>query len=1452
MVDSTGTRPWAGASQSVARVLATVALAAVSAPGLADSTRGAWSPVQPWPLIAVHAVLMPDGRVLTYGTDGAAKQTGYFIYDVWDPSLGTGPDSHMTLPNMTLTDIFCGSQLVLPEGGAVFLAGGDNWTGTGTTNTGNNNTNVFSTGSNTLARGGNMNRARWYSSSTTLLNGEIYIQGGSSGTDRPEIRGSDGQFRLLSGADTSALQFQYPRNWIAPDGRVFGYDSNGRVYYVNTTGTGSISQLGQLLPSANRGSDATAVMFRPGRILQTGGASSGAVVIDIRGASPAIAATQSMGSHRRLANSTVLADGKVVVTGGSSVWNEMTNVSYSADIWNPDTGTWTQGATAVRARLYHSNALLMPDASVLVAGGGAPGPQVNTNAEIYYPPYLFDVNGQRAARPSIANAPDAVQVGETFFVDWSGPNAITRVTLVRTGSATHGWNMDQRFQELTFQARSGNRLAIQAPTRASDAPPGFYMLFAIDSVGVPSVAAMVRIGVAPQMNPAITPVLQSPGSRSGLVGVPVSFALSASDPNGDVLGYGASGLPPGVSIDSETGVIAGVPAAAGTYDVVVAASDGLNVATASFLWTLSEAAPLGIEPPPPPPPTLASNAASFTATAVNAVNARYRWTFGDGTPTTAWSSSPTATHAFAAPGIYYVRVDVTDDRGGQVSETLVHTVHLPLTARAPSMSSSLISRQPAGGNPQAWVVNADNNSVSVLDVVARTRLAEIAVGTAPRALALSPNGRVWVANKQSWSISVIDASTYAVVRTIGLPRASQPYGIAFRPGSDTAYVALAATGQLLRYDSTNFARTGTLNVGANVRHVAVSADGAKVYVSRFMTPPLPGESTTNVQPGAAGGEIVVVDANSFTVLRTITLRTSAKPDFENQGRGVPNYLGAAAISPDGTQAWVPSKQDNVQRGVARDGRPLDFQNTVRAISSRLDLASDLEDHAARLDHDNSSLATAAVYDRRGNYLFVALETSREVAVVDAHGRWEIFRVDVGRAPQALALSPDGLQLYVSNFMDRTVGVFDLEPLLVRGIADVPALTTLAAIGTERLAANVLAGKRLFYDARDPRLARDAYMSCASCHNDGGQDGRVWDLTGFGEGLRNTISLRGRAAGHGFLHWSNNFDEVQDFEGQIRGFAGGSGLMSDAAFFAGTRSQPLGDRKTGQSADLDALAAYVASLSRFDDTPYRTNSTTLTTAGNEGRALFQALNCASCHSGTAFSASGVNTPLDIGTLKPASGQRLGAPLAGIDPPTLRDVWSTAPYLHDGSATTLADAIRAHSGAATLPSADVDRLSAYLQQIGREESAAPQGNGGGTGLIGRYYNGTALAGTPLLTRTEAVDFAWGTGSPGTGVPADRFSVRWTGTVQAPASGTYRFQTVSDDGVRLWVNGVPLVNNWTLHGSTTDTSPTIALQAGQRYEIRLEYYENTGNTVMRLRWQTPGNASYVTVPAHRLYTN
>ncbi|MFD2452594.1 DUF6701 domain-containing protein [Ideonella paludis] len=134
----------------------------------------------------------------------------------------------------------------------------------------------------------------------------------------------------------------------------------------------------------------------------------------------------------------------------------------------------------------------------------------------------------------------------------------------------------------------------------------------------------------------------------------------------------------------------------------------------------------------------------------------------------------------------------------------------------------------------------------------------------------------------------------------------------------------------------------------------------------------------------------------------------------------------------------------------------------------------------------------------------------------------------------------------------------------------------------------------------------------------------------------------------------------------------------------------------------------------------------------------------------------------------------------------------------------------------------------------------------GLNGSYYNTTDLTGAVALSRRDGpVDFDWGAGSPGTGVNADYFSVRWTGNVLVPYTGWYTFQTQSDDGVRLWVNGQQLINNWTLHGPTDDTSTTIYLKAGTRYPIEMNMYEWGGGAVARLRWKRPLDSAFAAIP-------
>jgi type IV pilus assembly protein PilY1 len=149
-----------------------------------------------------------------------------------------------------------------------------------------------------------------------------------------------------------------------------------------------------------------------------------------------------------------------------------------------------------------------------------------------------------------------------------------------------------------------------------------------------------------------------------------------------------------------------------------------------------------------------------------------------------------------------------------------------------------------------------------------------------------------------------------------------------------------------------------------------------------------------------------------------------------------------------------------------------------------------------------------------------------------------------------------------------------------------------------------------------------------------------------------------------------------------------------------------------------------------------------------------------------------------------------------------------------------------------------LTVFVQ--GRGNRAYFQSN---AAFAGSYFNNKTLSGTAVLTRTENIDFDWGTGSPGGGVNSDNFSAVWTSSSKAFATGNYRFQSVSDDGVRVYVNGNLVIDNWTDHSTTTNTSADIALTAGSALDVRVEYYEAGGGATVRLQWLPPGATSYTT---------
>jgi YVTN family beta-propeller protein len=824
------------------------------------------------------------------------------------------------------------------------------------------------------------------------------------------------------------------------------------------------------------------------------------------------------------------------------------------------------------------------------------------------------------------------------------------------------------------------------------------------------------------------PVITAPGNQISVVGNAASRQMQATDPNGDLLTWSASGLPAGLSINPATGLISGTPTTVAVYSPTVTVTDGNTTPVSTgFTWTINNVLTLQ---PLAGTVVAAGSSVALAAQSSGGLNPRFRWSFGDGTPDTAFSGSPTTSHTFTNPGRYLVTVTARDDTGREVTSSYRQAVHAVLTASRPTASSSIAYEDRSGANDRLWVINPDNDSVTVFDAVARAKLAEVNVGRAPRTLAIGPDGRVWVVNAGSATITIL-TSTFSLSQTVNLPRGSRPYGVVFDPAGANAYVALEDGAKILKLNPANGATLASLDVGLHVRHLSVTADGALILATRFVSPRLPGEETASPQTTVGsvkhGGEVLAINAGTFTVDETVVLEHSEVPDTSNSAKGIPNYLGAAVISPDGQSAWVPSKQDNIKRGTLRNGGVLTHDMAMRSIASRLNMASRSEDIAGRIDFDNAGIASASAFDPKGNFLFTALEGSREVAVADAWAKQEILRFDAGRAPQALVLSPDGRTLFVHNFMDRTVTLHDLNALANGSETPPPAPAVLNCVTTEKLSAPVLVGKQLFYDARDTRVAFQQYVSCAACHNDGGQDGRIWDFTQFGEGLRNTITLRGRGGvAHGPLHWTGNFDEVQDFEGQIRNFALGTGLMSDTDFHAGTRSQPLGDPKSGLSADLDALAAYVSSLTANGDSPYRNADGTMTGAALAGQSVFQQQNCAQCHAGSRFTDSALNVFHDVGTLKPSSGQRLGAALTGMDTPTVLGSWGTAPYLHDGSAATLEEAVSAHNGIA-LNATDLSNLVAFLRQLDDTGTAVPATVTWANPASITY--GTALSGTQL---------------------------------------------------------------------------------------------------------------------------
>ncbi|HXH79950.1 LamG-like jellyroll fold domain-containing protein [Nocardioides sp.] len=528
-------------------------LAADCSPPRKDD-QGSWSGVTPWPLMPINMALTADGKVQSFGSKGGSDpnpydwtgdntiyQGGQVEIDIWDPTTPRtlGNLRSGIVQNATYTDLFCSMQVQNPHNHSTMTVGGDDGLGENAPNDGSMGVTSYRT-NNGLQNEAPMNIARWYPTGTTMPDGAIVVQGGSlrggpggPGVLTPEVYTPDegASWKLLKGARSDAAygegsagenRWWYPRAFVAPgSGNLFNI-SGTQMFELDPEGnggTGAVTLRGPVPPVvANQGglgnpvgATSTATMYRPGKILQVGGgwwANGGGpdgaragFTVDLTTpggtAAPVIAATQPMKYQRHWATSTVMPDGNVIVTGGSR--ENAGNGGYvtNAEIWNPDTGTWTTVELPYEhARLYHSTALLLPDGRIMIGGGGAPGPRNYVDVEYYSPSYLFDGN-QPAVRPEITSAPNKIGYNGTFNVAANAP--VSRVTLVRNGSVTHGFNNDQNFQDLNFTQGAGG-LTVTAPQDGTYAPPGAYMLFVFDANGTPSIAKMLDINPSVQMD----------------------------------------------------------------------------------------------------------------------------------------------------------------------------------------------------------------------------------------------------------------------------------------------------------------------------------------------------------------------------------------------------------------------------------------------------------------------------------------------------------------------------------------------------------------------------------------------------------------------------------------------------------------------------------------------------------------------------------------------------------------------------------------------------------------------------------------------------------------------------------------------------------------------------------------------------------------------------------------
>jgi hypothetical protein len=481
-----------------------------------EATLGRWSTPFVVPVTGVTAVLLHTGNVMFWSYDPVhwldpnASNDG--LSYIWNPTTRTG--YNIKPPE----NIWCGGQTLLSDG-RVYIAGGNlrypdysqpagmtEWEGALSNYT-------FNPISETWARQPDMKQGRWYPTVTKMEDGRAVVVSGMDETGSGNMTGAvevftpdpnmDGTAGTIKPVSIHSFSGLYPLQFLLPGGKLLEAGPGGYASKLADPATWNWSILppmGSDHYEYGNGVSYTNASVLPMRqlVMVAGGHDYRTVFsnnewLDGNNPNAGWKPYPKWAQPRHNANTVMLPDGSLLTVGGNSGLGTFDNPVFSAELYSSQaddtTGSWKTVAPHAVQGAYHSSAILLPDATVLMSQDDmdrSAAAAAQHKVQVYSPPYLF-----KGAQPKIVSAPSSLTFGQSFTIS-TDRTGMTSAVLVAPGAATHGNDMHQRVIKLPATA-NGNGLTATVPASSSVVPPGYYMLFVLDSKGIPSVAKFVRV-----------------------------------------------------------------------------------------------------------------------------------------------------------------------------------------------------------------------------------------------------------------------------------------------------------------------------------------------------------------------------------------------------------------------------------------------------------------------------------------------------------------------------------------------------------------------------------------------------------------------------------------------------------------------------------------------------------------------------------------------------------------------------------------------------------------------------------------------------------------------------------------------------------------------------------------------------------------------------------------------